>query len=321
MNPGSKGGKSAFLFDRIKKYFNHNNTAFDFAVTKNLEDALFLSRSANKRGYDPIIAVGGDGTINRVLDGFFNAQGKLISKASLGVIYTGTSPDFCKSYHIPFKNINKALKTIVDHRIRSIPIGSIRYASSYQHQYNGQPVDGSKLFSNHYFGCCANIGLGALLAEHSNSGIRKYIGDFAGTFVSLLKTLRIYKPSTFHGKQDEKKMEWGSLYNLSVGLTRYIASGIQVKHALDSKKGQFYNLCVRNLRLIDIPGCLYAIYSGRPIKNSRIINLTYSKTIEVMGNPKCPALEFDGDAQGFLPCKIWMSKEKLKLIVGEDDGS
>ena len=80
---------------------------------------------SNKEGIDNIIAVGGDGTINKVLNGFYNENGKRISSSRFGVIHTGTSPDFCKSYNIP-TNPMKAADLIIGQQTRSIPVGMIK---------------------------------------------------------------------------------------------------------------------------------------------------------------------------------------------------
>ena len=81
-------------------------------MTECLHDAYLLSKNANNEGYDVIVAVGGDGTINKVLNGFYDDQGKRISRSRFAVIYTGTSPDFCKSYGIPL-DIERAVNFII----------------------------------------------------------------------------------------------------------------------------------------------------------------------------------------------------------------
>jgi diacylglycerol kinase family enzyme len=101
INPGSRNGRSSALTGKLLSLIKREGLFFDYAMTTSLEHAYSLSKRANEENYDTVAAVGGDGTINRVLNGFFNNDGKRISRAKMGVIHTGTSPDLCKSYGIP----------------------------------------------------------------------------------------------------------------------------------------------------------------------------------------------------------------------------
>ena len=72
--------------------------------------------------------MGGDGTINSVLNGFFDDKGNRISDSRMGVIYTGTSPDFCKSYNIPL-NLDETVDTLVAQKCRKIKVGKVTFLS------------------------------------------------------------------------------------------------------------------------------------------------------------------------------------------------
>ncbi|NLD47663.1 MAG: diacylglycerol kinase [Clostridiaceae bacterium] len=314
LNPGSKSGKSRKRFQQIFDIMNNLNLEYDYGTTSSLEDAYSLSRHANINGsYGTIVAVGGDGTINRVLNGFYNSDGSRVSQAKMGVIYTGTSPDFCKSYGIPL-TVENAVKTLLKENSRTIQVGKIILAKTLMKDYDGKPADSKEGFETKFFACCANIGLGADLARNANSGIRGVVGDKAGTFLALLKTLACYKPGTFNICADGKAERLNGVYNISIGRTHYIASGIKVKNSLSDFDGRFYNLTVKDLRLQDLPGVLRKIYSGNLMSSNRNIVLSYQSTIDIYGNSDCPQVEFDGDPEGFLPCRIEAAKEGLDLI-------
>lgn len=313
MNPGSRGGASESRFRKIFERLDRSGVEYEYQVTRQLDDAYRLSREANLKSYDIITAVGGDGTINQVLNGFFDESGKRISTSKMAVIYTGTSPDFCKSYHIPYMDLNKTLEVLIRNKSRSIPIGKIRLSKRNPETHISNEI------VTRYFACCANIGLGATLAEYSNSGIRKYIGDGAGTFVSLLRTLKDYRPSGFEIVKDGEKQTLEGLFNLSIGLTTHVASGIKVRNELKENDGRFYHMAIQKLRLIDLFACFQAIYSGKKIRNNRFIRLDYCSSIEVSGNAQSPMVEFDGDPQGYLPCRIQMAEDRLDLITGGND--
>lgn len=315
MNPGSKGGKSRKSFEKLFHHLERENIQYDHKITKDLSDAFSFSVAANKRGYDVIIAVGGDGTINGVLNGFFDSNGKRVSEAAFGVIYTGTSPDFCKSYNIPV-DFESAVLTMLANKREKIRVGKLTFCTENKVERINRSIEFCPERSVRFFGCCANIGLGASLARRANSGMRKYLGDFMGTFVSLIVTLLRYRANHFILFKDGKEVVVDRLYNISIGRTRYIASGIKVHNTINTGEERFYSLLVRDITLSGLPGIISKIYSGKEIKNNKFISLEYLNTIEISGNFQNPEVEMDGDPVGYLPCRIEMAEDPLDLIVG-----
>lgn len=314
LNPGSKGGKSGKKFNKIFQLLDKNKIDYEFKATNSLEDAYDYSVYANKKGYDIVVAVGGDGTINRVLNGFYDDEGKRISNAKFAVIYTGTSPDFCKSYNIPIQ-LDKAVDTLLKNKSRRITIGRIVHHISYDETLDKKAlnINDPKIIVS-YFACCANVGVGPHIARSANSGIRKYIGDFFGTFISLIKTIIQYKPNDFTINFDGKIQTLKKVFSLSIGRTTYIASGIKVKNDLSFDDNSFYNLLVKNMGLLNLVGVFRKIYSGEQFENDSIISLQYAEHIEIYGNSQNSEIEFDGDPRGFLPCTIESAQDTLDLI-------
>lgn len=303
LNPGSHSGKSKKRFSRIFTLLNNAGIQYDYKITSTLEDAYTFSKEANLSNYDIVVAVGGDGTINNALNGFYDNSGKRISKAAFGIIYTGTSPDFCKSYGIPLK-LEKAVGILIKGKTRKIKIGKIELTTSKDREVK-------------YFGCCANIGLGAELARRANSGIRKYFGDFLGTFIALIGILFSYKPRNYEISSDSGNTTLTSIYNISVGITPLIASGIKVPEEFVSKGDSFYMLVARNLKLGNVIGVLNKIYSGKPFKKNEQLSIEHIKEIEIKAGEFNNEVEFDGDPHGLLPCKISLAEDMLEIIVGD----
>lgn len=313
-NPASRNGTSGKLISRIRGLLNDRKVNYEYGITESLQDAYLQSQKANLSDCDVVVAVGGDGTINKVLNGFYDESGVRVSGAKLGVVYTGTSPDFCKSYSVPYNNIEQSIAVLLAGNTTKIQIGRITFAVKIQFELNGQPVWHDSQFITRYFSCCANIGLGASVARYANSGVRKIAGDFLGTFSALIKAFMNYRPSGLSVSFNGKKELLTGLYNFSVGKTFHIASGIKVKNTLSQGDDSFYVLTVRNVSWIKVLHCLKSIYSGKEIRNSDTVYLKYAKDIEVYGNSNILEVEFDGDPQGFLPCRITMAKDKLELI-------
>ena len=304
INPGSNHYKEKQFFKVIETVLNKRNITFEYKFTSIIEDAYFFSKEANEKGYEVIVAVGGDGTINKVINGFYDEKGKRISQTKLGVIHTGTSPDFCKSYGIPNQPL-LALETLLNNYSVEISVVQIDFRTKNQRRKTG------------YFVCCASIGLGAKVAENANSGIRKYLGDTLGTFVSILKSLINYKPSDMKIICDEKERVIVRNFNTFIGKTTFVASGIKVNHQLSIDDNRLYLLCLKKINFRNVLPALRAIYSGKPICNKDYISYEYIESIEIMNDEINNEIEFDGDPQGFLPCKISVAIDKLEVITNE----
>jgi diacylglycerol kinase family enzyme len=305
-NPGSQNGRSKSRFERIFTTLRSAGADFEYEVTADLDDARVKSEYANKQGYDVIAAVGGDGTINRVLNGFFDENGNQMSKAKLAVIYTGTSPDFCRSYNIPVR-IEEAVSVMLKGSSGPVQCGKISYCSGPE---NSIPDTVS------VFACCSNIGIGATLARLANNGIRKYIGDKAGTFISLLRALRTYRPVSLSLVRDGTEEILERVVNLSVGRTYYIASGIKIHNTLSSGDRLFYTVAVKKFSLLKIPGFFRAIYSGKPLPQNGIFTTETGSVIHISSPSDRPVeVEFDGDPAGYLPCCIEPCPSCVELIT------
>ena len=306
MNPASHSGKSRRKCDEIIRRMTENEVEFDYHLTKDMDHALMLSRNANLDGYKTIVAVGGDGTINAVVNGFYNNEGQRISKARFGVIYTGTSPDFNRSYNIPL-TVDQAVDSIIKQKIREIPIGMITFENR----------TSTEIPEVRYFVCCTNIGLGASLARKANGGIRRNLGDFWGTFLSLIGLLFRFRTFSATSLENDGKTMLSKLTNISIGITPYIASGIRGPLNFAFGEKQFYKMTVRNLNLFRVVPLLRKVYSGKPFENAEYLSLESTTQIE-LSSANAVEVEADGDPVGMLPCTIRFAQHNLPLIVSEN---
>jgi len=309
MNPGSHSGHSRQTFDKIIGLISKSGADFEYHITLDLEHATLLSRNANLEGFKTIVAVGGDGTINAVANGFYNSDGQRLSDAKFGVVYTGTSPDFNKSYDIPVE-LEEAVAIILKGKPIEIRVGLISFGQV------GLPDDSSNLDTGsvRYFVCCANIGLGAMLARKANSGIRRKLGDFLGTLLSLIGLLISFKSFPLNCKENGNEIRLSKLTNLSIGITPYIASGIRIPEQFSNSRKEFYKLTVQNLNLFHIVPLLRKVYGGKPFKNEDYLSLDYSRQVNLSSTQKVE-VEADGDPVGFLPCRISFAVDDLDLLV------
>lgn len=117
INPTSGQGKAAREKKKLLDYASsasHTKTV----ITVGPDDASETARCAVKDGYDLIIAAGGDGTINQVINGIGD------SHINLGIVPLGTGNVLAHDLGIPVHNTDKALEIIRRGKTRKIDIAS-----------------------------------------------------------------------------------------------------------------------------------------------------------------------------------------------------
>jgi diacylglycerol kinase family enzyme len=307
-NPYARDGRARKKLAQLRAELERRGVKYDLTLCRSLQHARTLSEEANQSGYDVVVGVGGDGTINRVLNGFFDANGQRLSRARMGAIHIGTSPDFCRSYGMPV-DVPAAAEALLAGVTRQIRVGKVVYEK-------GLPRAGGNAPRTAFFGCCANIGLGAALARLANGGIRKYAGNSLGTFACLLRVLLRYRPQTINLEVDGRPQQLEKVYNIAVGKTHYIASGIKVRHELHEHDDRLYVICLRDFTWRRLGQVLWTLYSGKVAASGRCLTLAYAKNLRLDTAGAPTEIEFDGDPAGWCPCRIETAPDPLDLIVG-----
>ncbi|OGW42361.1 MAG: hypothetical protein A2010_08745 [Nitrospirae bacterium GWD2_57_9] len=179
-NPEAGRGRVSALVPRVLALFEARGASIDLAVTKSPRDAARIARESLDR-YDAIVVLGGDGTVNEVLEPM------LFARRPLGIIPAGSGNDFVKSLKVP-ANLEQAVDTILRGTTRVIDAGRI----------NGR-----------YFVNAAGIGFDAAVNQasyainHSRRGLLLYL-------CALLRTLGRYDPVpmtvTMNGEQVDENV-------------------------------------------------------------------------------------------------------------------
>lgn len=293
MNPASRSGKGKRLWSLWESGLKKRGAIFDSVITDNPGKAVEFARNA--ANYDTVIAAGGDGTINEVLDGVIQSGRKDLR---MGVLYSGTSPDFCQFHGIP-TSPSAAVEALTNGRSRMVDAAEIKYRGM-----NG------KIVISH-FGCSSNIGLGPEVARVSNI-LRKFTGDTLGTCLSLIRAATIMKPVSLDLNIDGSPVSLSGVNNLSILKNPYIASGLKLNLDLSAADGKLALFAVKGKNRLSIFFTLPGFYSGKAVKRKDIFYRKCSSII-VTCNKKT-GVEFDGDPRGLLPVEIKLLPEVLNLI-------
>ena len=120
INLTAGGGKPRPHLKTIFKYLKENGFNFKVSYTSYHGEAVELAQKAADNGAELIVSVGGDGTVNEIVNGIMKSKNDPL----LGIIPLGWANDFIKSTNIP-PNIIEACKILIKGKTKNIDVGVI----------------------------------------------------------------------------------------------------------------------------------------------------------------------------------------------------
>ena len=120
VNLTAGGGKPHKHLNTVLKYLKENGLNFKVCTTSHQGEAMELAQKAADNGAELIVSVGGDGTVNEIVNGIMKSK----NNPPLGIIPLGWANDFIKSTNIP-SDIIEACKILIKGKTKKIDIGVI----------------------------------------------------------------------------------------------------------------------------------------------------------------------------------------------------
>lgn len=120
VNLTAGGGKPHKHLNTVLKYLKENGLNFKVCTTSHQGEAVELAQKAADNGAELIVSVGGDGTVNEIVNGIMKSK----NDPPLGIIPLGWANDFIKSTNIP-SDIIESCKILIKGKTKKIDIGVI----------------------------------------------------------------------------------------------------------------------------------------------------------------------------------------------------
>lgn len=174
VNPAARGGTSVRAVPTIERMLYDHGVSFDLAYTERPWHAAEITRRAIKDGYAVVVAVGGDGTSNEVLNGLMQAKQAGEGIAALGVLCVGRGNDFAFGAGVPHA-LEAGCKALSEDHRRIIDVGRVVVES---------PANGR------FFGNGVGIGFDTIVGLEAAK--LKHLRGFPGYLVAALKTIFLY---------------------------------------------------------------------------------------------------------------------------------
>jgi YegS/Rv2252/BmrU family lipid kinase len=299
VNPNAAMGAAGKQWPQIEAVAKDRLGPFSSYLTIGPGDATRFTRQALLEGAEVIVCVGGDGSLNEVVNGFFGDEGKVQPEAMLGFIPVGTGCDFTKTTPIP-KDINKALDIIVDGYIRPIDVGRLSFRD-----HDGRPA-------SRYFDNVASFGLGGEVDERVNR-TTKMFGGFISFIWATLISLLLYDKKRIRVKVDDEFDETVVTWNVAIANGQYHGGGMWIAPDAKVDDGLFHVTVIGDLSLPEVFWHLPKLYNGKLFELEKVRSLV-GKRVEAYSEQQV-LLDVDGEQPGQLPVTIELLPGALRLLA------
>lgn len=298
VNPNSCNGSTEKEWPRIEAKAKDVLGPFKTFMTEGPRHATQLAQRAINSGSEIVVCVGGDGTLNEVINGFVNEKGSIEKGVLLGFLPSGTGCDFVKSISIP-RDPDSALKNILHGRCRPIDLGRLTFRD-----HDGRPAC-------LYFHNVVSFGLGGEVDERVNR-TTKVFGGFVSFIWATLIAILLYNKKQIMLRVDDSFMGEVTSWNIAVANGQFHGGGMLVAPGASLSDGLFQITIVGDLHLAQVFWNLPKLYNGKIYRHKKITKLI-GRRIEASSS-RPVLLDMDGEQPGQLPAIVEMVPSAIRII-------
>jgi len=271
---------------------------FSAELTTKPGDAIQITQRALQEGYENIVALGGDGTINEVVNGFFENNRPVNPEAKLGIIPMGTGGDLVKTLKIP-EDLEAAARRIEIGCIQKCDLGIVSYQTLHERR-------------SRYFINIADAGFGATVVEKVQQS-SKALGPFFTYLTGLLRGLASYKNQPMRITIDHNFEHEGIFTAVVVSNGQFFGGGMWVAPKARLDDGQFEVVIIGDISRPEIIANVHKIYNGTLESHPKIRYLQGKKIS--LGSDSGVQVEADGEQLGTLPATFEILPAMVNVLV------
>lgn len=277
LNPAARGERASALRDKIAAL----SSRAVVNLTASPGDAKTIAEDAVGKGFKKIVAAGGDGTINEVVNGLAGAD------VQLGILPVGTMNVFAAELGLP-QNLEKAWTVIEGGRTRQVDLAKA---------------------NDMYFVQLAGVGLDAEVVRRTTPDSKKALGPMS--YLLTLVQVAARRPPELRIEPVDGPPRTGSF--VLAGNGRFYGGPFVLFKNARLDDGLLDVLVFQNQSHWDIIRYFQAIVFGN---HSELPDVEYFQTrgLRLMSREYVP-VEIDGELTGALPCEIGFSRKKLNVLV------
>jgi YegS/Rv2252/BmrU family lipid kinase len=300
VNPNAGNGKGRKDWEQISSGLIKHGISWSEHFTERKGHAITLSQEAIATGYRKILCVGGDGTLNEIVNGAFNQEICSATDITLGLIPVGTGNDWGRMFGIPL-NYEGAIQIIRDEKTMLHDIGLVSY-------YNGSEK------SERHFINIAGLGFESAVVKRTNIQKDKGKSGKAIYFYNLLMSLISYKNTKAEIVIDGNKTE-ADIFSLNVGNGRYCGGGMRQTPFAVPDDGILDVSIIKGIGKIEIIMNLKILYDGTILNHPKVEG--YKCKNVIVRSDSVLYVEADGESLGHTPAEFSIIPSGINIVYGK----
>lgn len=301
INPVAASGRARAIWPAYLDALQGAGIAFEAVQTTHSGHATELARHALHDGWPWIVAVGGDGTVNEVVNGFFEQERPINPEAVLAVVPQGTGTDFARTAPLP-RSPETFLRSVQQKCIRRIDVGCLRCTGP----------DGAAV--QRYFVNIADFGFGGTVAAKVN-GYTKILGSFLAYISGLLYVLVAFKNPKVSLRLDDSAPRQGRFFAVIAANGQYFGGGMWIAPQAVLDDGAFEFALIEDVSKLEVVRNLRRLYRGTLHEHPKAVYLRGCK-LEAWSD-ETVLIDMDGEMPGRLPATFELLPASLQLAIAE----
>ncbi len=299
VNPNAGIGKCRRDWNNISSLLDKHQINYYPVFTKEPLHAIDLVVEYVGKGFKKIIVVGGDGTMNEVINGIFKQKHVPSSLITTGMISVGTGNDWARTFNIPI-DYEKAINIIKKETTILQDAGIIKYQNSEKQQ-------------TRYFINMAGLGFDGLVAQKTNYDKLRGRGNPLLYLKNIFTSLFTFKSADASIVLDNKNKLNYRIFSIGIGIGKYNGGGMLQVPKARPDNGIFDMTLIKELSRWSVIASLKRLYNGTIGKHKKVEFLS-GKSIRIESNPSI-LLEADGESLGHSPIELKIVPKSVRVII------
>jgi diacylglycerol kinase (ATP) len=303
VNPNAGKRKGEKDWPEISTLLTEAGFEFVHEFTAHRDHARIITEKYVKEGFKKIIVVGGDGTLNEVVNGIFSQDKVETTDIVVGMIMVGTGNDWGRMFNLK-ENYKKAIKILKKERIFIQDAGLVSYHDGKEEK-------------KRYFVNIAGMGYDALVVRLTNSAKDRGKGGPMSYLVNLVKGLFRYHHTLLDIRVDDRSIYNGRVFSMSVGICKYNGGGMMQLPFAIPDDGLFDVTVFKNVTKMTVLRHIKKLYSGT-FTDLPFVQTHQGKSVSVISMSRDESyLETDGESLGHTPFIFEIIPKSVKIITGK----
>lgn len=298
VNPASDNGKTGRTWPQLHHAAAAAGLDGETLFSERPGHLAELVERAVADGASLVVAVGGDGTVNEVVNGIVALHEQGRPTPELAVLPRGTGRDFVRTFAIPGK-VDEAVRVAREGATRPIDAGRVGFRA----------WDGTDAVA--YFANVASAGMSGAVAQRANT-TSKALGGKASFLAATLAVFAGWKPGEMEVEVDGERRS-GRLYDVIVANCRFLGGGMKMTPDADPTDGLFDVLLIGDITRRDLALTLPKVYRGTHLPHPKA-ELLRGRVVVVRADSAVP-VELDGEQPGTTPVRFEVVPRAIRLRV------